>query len=286
VGKNQQSEPSALKPVGCEFGIIHGVRSDLARGSIVSDEAAIEGLKSTSEEDAGFQSATADSSESQIPQRSHSESRRSGRHRRGVSRDELKERIRALQARSRAFAVTTAILFLVALGVSALAIIERSQSETQRNKLLTDLTRARDSLSQTETELHQARAALGTAQTEIQALVEKRLPSLHAVAFDQVFPVGSHHVRNITFMRKHDSDEIVYEYKAVLENTSPDLVTPAISVLLFDDLGVQVGSSAIGEDMTVSEVERMLRVGEIRSYFGIIDLDRNREPAYFVLTPH
>jgi hypothetical protein len=64
----------------------------------------------------------------------------------------------------------------------------------------------------------------------------------------------------------------------VIENTSSVPVKPVIAVELFDDVGVQLARSKPAE-MSGDEPP-VLRAGEIRSFFAVLETGRSDPPAY------
>jgi hypothetical protein len=138
-------------------------------------------------------------------------------------------------------------------------------------------------LREVEADLMATRKALKTAHASIGVLVEKRIPGLQGLQLDQVISIEESAVRDITFTRLRGSEKSGYEFKAVIENTSPVSVFPAVSIVLFDDLGVQVGRSQIGPEIDGEKLT--LRPGEIRSHFAVVEVDSGRQASYFRLEP-
>jgi hypothetical protein len=113
------------------------------------------------------------------------------------------------------------------------------------------------------------------------ALVEKRIPGLTELRFDQVTPIEQGPVRDITFTQLRGSEKNTYELKTVIENKSAAPVSPAVSIVLFDEVGVQVGRTQIGPEGKSESLT--LRPGEIRSLFDVVEIDPGRTASYFRL---
>lgn len=139
-------------------------------------------------------------------------------------------------------------------------------------------------LAHLQAELSDTQKSLSLEQERLAQLVAERIPGLRELVLDQTMEVGEHHVRDITFTRLRSPEKTVYEYKVVIENRSPLAVTPAVKILLFDRLGVQLGRSQLVAAEPKGEAPT-LRPGEIRSFFAMVELDLERDPFYFLLTP-
>ena len=101
-----------------------------------------------------------------------------------------------------------------------------------------------------------------------------------------MLPIGEHRVRDITFSRLRGSEKAAYEYQAVIENRSSEALTPTVTVLLFDRLGIQLGrSQVVATEPKGTRRSPALRPGEIRTFFSVVDLDLDRDPFYFLLAP-
>jgi hypothetical protein len=70
-----------------------------------------------------------------------------------------------------------------------------------------------------------------------------------------------------------------YECKVVVENDSSSGIRPALSVLLFDDVGIQLARAQL-----MDGVRDELRADEVRSFFAGLEIAEGRVPRYFLLT--
>lgn len=123
---------------------------------------------------------------------------------------------------------------------------------------------------------------ISTLQEEKASLVQSRIPDLNPLAFDSIVPIGRRYLKNISFTRTGTENEKVFEYRAVLQNDGQQNITPDVSILLFDSLGVQVGMTQLAKDDILSDAKyEGLLPGESRSYASQIKLTRERDPEYF-----
>lgn len=134
-------------------------------------------------------------------------------------------------------------------------------------------------LRNTVTALEQQVAQLREANA---SLVQNRIPDLNPLSFDAIVPIGERYLKSISFTRTGTEQKKRFGYLAVLQNDRQRSVTPDVTIILFDALGVQVGMAKLAQDDTSLEAENPeLNAGESRSYFGQIKLTRDRAPAYF-----
>jgi len=189
------------------------------------------------------------------------------RHRRsrGGSRNERK--LRRLQLACVA-ALAACLFALLVLGM----LLARANGE--REQLLFELRRV-------ERDLAAASAELERVHAERAALVEQRLPDLAPLEYDRTIDVDEAYVRNISFTLVRRAEESSHEFRLVLSNDTLNRVAPRVEVLLFDALGVQVGRAQV--EMDGEGENGALEPGEVRSYSGTVDLDRDIAPRYFLL---
>lgn len=138
-----------------------------------------------------------------------------------------------------------------------------------------DLLQAR--LQQAEQQVIDMRKDINRTESLLAAAVEGRFPQLRRLEFDQVLPIHEAGVKNILFTLIKKSETNLYEYKIVMENDTETLSVPDITVLLFSELGVQLGVDKVPKQ------EPLLR-GEARSYSAVVDLLLSGEPRYFYVT--
>ncbi|KFI23272.1 hypothetical protein [Nitrosococcus oceani] len=125
-----------------------------------------------------------------------------------------------------------------------------------------------------------ATAALEKLQNERNALVQGRLPYLLPLEYDRAISVTDQYLRNIIFTLTKNHGETATEYRVVLQNDGSSAIYPEVKILLFDKLGIQVGSAEITNGEQSSD-ETILDPGEVRSYSGSVNFFRQGSPHYF-----
>lgn len=120
-------------------------------------------------------------------------------------------------------------------------------------------------------------------ESEVANLVESRLPHLKELVFDEVIPIDGQFVKNIVFTLTGKNDKKLYEYKAVFENSSSQRIEPMVSIIFFDRLGIQIGRSDIGGDLSETG-SNFLEEGETRSYYNKIQFPSTSTPHYFMVS--
>jgi len=226
---------------------------------------------------------TQESSGSQVfPRGREPSEHRTLEHRHHISRRELRSRVDSLRKQRRSLVLVTAVALAACVALAFTGQRRAAKLEELEKTLAEERAQFQTNLDQARTELTTASKALKTAHASIAALVEQRIPGLQQLELDQALPIVGSVVRDITFSRTPGS-ESGYEIKAVLENGSRTSVSPALRIVLFDDLGVQVAYSQIGPDFDGEKLT--LRPGEIRSLFASVAVDPDVRASYFRLEP-
>lgn len=121
-----------------------------------------------------------------------------------------------------------------------------------------------------------------TLQAEKASLVQNRIPDLNPMVFDATVPIGQGYMKNIRFTRTGTETDKKFEYLAVLQNDGVRSIVPDVVIYLFDSLGVQIGMAKLANNgISLDMTSKDLQEGESRSYFGQIELIRERDPVYF-----
>jgi len=120
-------------------------------------------------------------------------------------------------------------------------------------------------------------------ETENAALVQSRLPGLELLEMDQVIPLDRTYVKNIIFSLAGKGENKRYEYRVVMDNREGRIISPDIKVFIFDRNGIQVGASHLKTKEKGEGTLKILEAGETRSHADFVALDRDAEPAYFLV---
>ncbi len=132
-----------------------------------------------------------------------------------------------------------------------------------------------------ERDLELAQEQLAKMRQDLAVLVQKRIPQLRPMVFDEAVPASESFVRNIIFTLVGVGEKRTIEYRTVVSNDSLSEVKPHIRIMLFDEVGIQIGSADI-KDAGVPEAIS-LDPGETRSYSAAIEFDTDAQPHYFML---
>lgn len=131
-------------------------------------------------------------------------------------------------------------------------------------------------------ELDGTRAELARIRDDLRALVEKRIPNVRPLQFDSMIPVNMKYLRTISFTRTGVGEAVRYEYQLLVECLDKDPIIPKARILLFDEVGLQVGAAEVAhKDSTAQFAVEYLAPGERRAYTAAIPLSRKVTPAFF-----
>jgi len=125
---------------------------------------------------------------------------------------------------------------------------------------------------------------LATVRNELDTLVQERIPGLRPLKYDEVISVDDGFIRNITFTLARNGKKRNYEYRLVMHNDTLSVIRPDVQILLFNELGIQIGVTQVEYmDASGGAARSALDPGEVRSYTSSIDLLRDEEPHYFLI---
>lgn len=125
--------------------------------------------------------------------------------------------------------------------------------------------------------------ALEKLQGEMKTLLQGRLPHLVPLEYDKAIPITHKYLRNIIFTLIKAQGRVATEYRVVLQNDTLSVIHPEVKILLFDHVGIQIGSAEIISTALTAD-EAVLDPGEVRSYSGSIELFQEGDPHYFLVT--
>jgi len=130
--------------------------------------------------------------------------------------------------------------------------------------------------------LKTAQVEIDATKAELAALVENRIPNLRTFAADEVIPIGESYVRNVAFTVARKEGLPIYEYKVVVSNETDIMVRPEIEILMFDNIGIEIGRSKVPVKSADGPVSNFtLYPNEVESYGSDIALGPNVTPSYF-----
>lgn len=142
----------------------------------------------------------------------------------------------------------------------------------------------RSNLAQTEEELRQVTPELQKLRADLDELIRGKLPRLRKLDYDRVLPLDEGYLKNITFTEIVSRNSRSHEYKLVVQNNTRGPLWPEVQLLIFNELGIQVGGAEIGTRQPNALKASSLGVGEVRSYMASMELaDKDATPAYFMI---
>ncbi|MGD8630432.1 MAG: hypothetical protein PVG72_06835 [Gammaproteobacteria bacterium] len=166
------------------------------------------------------------------------------------------------------------ILFLLIYIFTWLQIAGKSR---EYERTLLELRKQQVTMQAVNTELE-------TLRNELDTLVQERIPGLLPLKFDEAINIDNTFIRNIIFTEAINGKKRNFEYRLVMHNDSLSVILPKVEILLFNDIGIQIGAAHVEYTDASSEASRAaLDPGEVRSYTSAINLLRNEEPRYFLL---
>jgi len=125
---------------------------------------------------------------------------------------------------------------------------------------------------------------LETVRNERDTLVQGRIPGLAPLTYDKIITTDNKYIRNIIFTMVKNGTKETYEYRLVMHNDTLSVIHPMVEILLFNDIGIQIGLAHVEHSNASTGTGRSsLDPGEVRSYTATINLIRDEEPHYFLL---
>ena len=170
----------------------------------------------------------------------------------------------------RSLANSTALLLLACGGLALWGLNQHSTRAAAMGRLQARVKSLTDQLFAATTALEESRLSLDT-------LVNGRIPGMLPFRVGEPISVETPFVREISF-KPATPPASGHECKLVVENNSSADIRPALSVLLFDDVGIQVARAQLTDG-----ARDALRVDEIRSFFAELEIAEGKVPSYVLL---
>ncbi len=196
--------------------------------------------------------------------------RGSDRRHRGVHGEEARIELKRVRLQRHTLAISTALLLLACSSLALWASSQRSTLDAAVRHKQAQVERLTDQLALATTGLEESRRT-------VDSLVMDRIPGLLPFRVGEPLSVDAPFVRELSF-KPAPPPASGHECKLVVENDSRSDIRPALSVLLFDDVGIQLARAQL-----MDGVRDELRTDEIRSFFAILEIAEGRVPRYFLL---
>ncbi len=196
---------------------------------------------------------------------------RSDRRRRGPHGEELRSELKLVRLQRRTLAISTAFLLLACGSLAVWALSQQSSLGAAVSRKQAQIERLTEQLAVATTGLEESRGA-------VDSLVMDRIPGLSPFQVNESLSVDAPFVRELSF-KPAAPPASGLECKLVIENDSSSAIRPALSVLLFNNVGIQLARAQL-----MDGVRDELRADEIRSYFANLEIAEGNSPRYFLLT--
>ncbi len=186
-------------------------------------------------------------------------------------------RTREWSRRSRLLLGIVVVMILVDF-FTALLLGTQTYELSRQNEIL------RSDLAKSQDELRQAMPELQKLRQDMDELIRGKLPHLRKLEYDRVLSLDEGHLKNISFTKIVNRGVLSYEYKLVVQNNTGATLWPEIQLYLFNESGIQVGSTEIGTETPGALKAASLSIGEVRSYSAVFQLtDKSALPMYFMI---
>jgi hypothetical protein len=192
------------------------------------------------------------------------------RRRRSQHREELLTELKRVRRQRRGLAFLTALLLIAGGSLALWAWNEGSTLGAAAIRNEAQIHSLTDQLAVATTELEKSSSA-------VDSLVIDRIPGLLPFRVGESLSVDTPFVRELSF-KAATPPATGHECKLVVENDSSTHIRPALSVLLFDDVGIQLARAQLTD-----RARDDLRVDEIRSFFADLETIEGKVPRYFLL---
>lgn len=171
--------------------------------------------------------------------------------------------------------ITGIVVIVLAIGAYASSTTIKHISSENRT-IQSDLNKANAKI---ESQL----AKMETLRLNNQSLIQGRIPGLNPINFDSPFKPENQVLKSVVFTQTQQNGKDRFEYLAVLHNTAHDVITPRSQVILFNELGVEIGRSQVGKTNSFdNNAQRItLQPKESRSFNGKITISSKEVPEYF-----
>lgn len=203
----------------------------------------------------------------------------------GNGGDGTADRLRGRRRNSTRWSRRSKLLFVGLVFCVTATIVTALYFGTQIKVLRSDNERLGATLEARERELATLRPEVEQLRVDVDALVQKRVPGLRPLTFDQVISLDERYLRTVVFSVVKRGGKSRYEYRLTMRNDSVLAITPRLSIALFDRHGVHIGVARIGVMAEASDLMPDLQPGESVSKSGFISMvsDTEEEPAYFLV---
>ena len=150
--------------------------------------------------------------------------------------------------------IMLAAVMLVLVVETIYVTVSVSTLQDQKRVLSLRLADAQDQIATLSDDLAQLR-------TELEQILDGRFPNLRLFELNKVIELDHPQMQNIVFTRIKRGDQIFYTYRALVMNDAVVLFKPDFRILLFDRLGVHIGTAQFTDDsiLAIGETDSICR---------------------------
>jgi hypothetical protein len=201
-------------------------------------------------------------------------------HRSSRRRRSMNSIVRKLERATRTIRYQRIVMVMLA-GIAVLILVVTVGISTSAGKKERDM---EFRLNRKDIEITKLRVTVEEQRESIKGFVNERLPGLIDMEFDRVFEVDHPYVRTIAFTNVRTKQKGGYEFRIVLENQRAPIVAPAVDIILFGALGLEIDRRKLRVDRGVNTIEiEILSRGDVRSYVDSFNVQPDAAPAYFLV---
>ncbi len=137
---------------------------------------------------------------------------------------------------------------------------------------------------QVEAELARAQERITSLNSDLQILLQNRIPGVDQLVYNRQIELNDQYVQSITFVESGLGNEKTVEFSTVLQNVRTGPILPKVTIVLFDEAGMQTGMAQLDRSHTITPVDiPEMQPGETRTYSTRIELNREQPSKYFVV---
>jgi hypothetical protein len=154
----------------------------------------------------------------------------------------------------------------------------------QLDRFRTEATNLTGQVRQLQQELGDARGRLAEMNNDLRILLANRIPGISEISFSRPMEINNQYVRNLTLVRSGTGVDRRIRFSVLLENGRSQPLLPQVKILLFDEVGLQLGVVKLEKSQAGDNVKNAeMAPGETRQYNGEVPLERDAPPRYFVV---
>jgi len=172
----------------------------------------------------------------------------------------------------------TGLISLILIAGIGLSVVALKRVSNENKHLVGNLREAEHRIKNLHNEVQSLKLNNDT-------LVQGRIPGLTPLKFGEPYKLENQTLKSVVFTRTKHNNKILYEYLAVVHNTTQDVIRPSSLLIFFNKLGLEVGKGRVAINLSFDNEIKIisLQPGESHSYSGTIEMISEDEPYFFKL---